>query len=146
MRKIKITMAMVAGAILFVLSSCGQIEKPEDGTKVGSGIEKIVESDEDSQAAQNTSAAGNSEGHAGSDKGDSAGDVYSFPDGAPDESAAGQGWERSIPTRAFSDEIAAEISYAEEREKEISEKQKAADTQMDMNITAAEMYQMWDDT
>ena len=32
------------------------------------------------------------------------------------------------------------------KQKEISEKQKAADTQMDMNITAAEMYQMWDDT
>ena len=55
MRKIKITMA--AGAILFMLSSCGQIEKPEDGTKVGSGIEKIVESDEDPQVAQNTGSA-----------------------------------------------------------------------------------------
>ena len=143
MRKIKIIMAV--GAIPFVLSSCGQIEKPDDGTKAGSGIEKIVESDEDSQAVQNTSAAGNSEGHTGSDKGDSAGDVYSFPDGAPDESAAGQAGNAAFQP-SLSDEIAAEISYAEEREKEISEKQKAADTQMDMNITAAEMYQMWDDT
>ena len=361
MRKIKITMA--AGAILFMLSSCGQIEKPEDGTKVGSGIEKIVESDEDPQAAQNTGAAGNSEDHTGSDNGDSAarmaggekaengkenvpeipageyeyvsdggigklviektsggydisdyeseysyrflvdssniqavednkiyikypeqvyaddtadfsyytleyntdeinvyyrkspqeeaeflycakkkqtdgtkqeekkdvsgiytdkqgtsdvyselvlalqtdgtyaveigiyrvtelkgtavwegdtlrftsevpclladisvigsqaevtfitggvlgiqaGDVYFFPDGALDESAAGQAGNAAFQL-SLSDEIAAEISYAEEREKEITEKQKAADTQMDMNITAAEMYQMWDDT
>ena len=46
----------------------------------------------------------------------------------------------------LSDEIATEISYAEEREKEIEKKQKEAVTQMDMNITAAEMYQLWDDT
>ena len=72
MRKIKITMAMAAGAILFVLSSCGQIEKPEDGTKVGSGIEKIVESDEEPQAAQNTKTTGNSEAHTGLDNDDSA--------------------------------------------------------------------------
>ncbi len=70
MRKMKI--AMAAGAILFVLSSCGRIEKPEDETKVGSGIEKIVESDEEPQAAQNTGAAGDSEDHTGSDNGDSA--------------------------------------------------------------------------
>ena len=70
MRKIKITMA--AGAILFVLSSCGQIEKPEDDTKVGSGIEKIVESDEEPQAAQNTGTAGDSEDQISSDNGDSA--------------------------------------------------------------------------
>lgn len=74
-----------------------------------------------------------------------AGDVYSFPDGAPDESAAGQDGNAAFQP-SLSDEIAAEILYAEEREKEITEKQKAADTQMDMNITAAEMYQMWDDT
>ena len=251
MRKIKITMAMAAGAILFVLSSCGQIEKPEEGTKVGSGIEKIVESDEEPQAAQNTKTTGNSEAHTGLDNDDSAahaageekagttkqaekedvtgiytdkqgtsdvyrelvlalqedgtyaaeigiyratelkgtevwegdtlrftsddsypyvladifvtgsqaevaftkadvlgiqaGDVYSFPDGAPNESVAGQDGNAAFQP-SLSDEIAAEISYAEEREKEITEKQKAADTQMDMNITAAEMYQMWDDT
>ena len=74
-----------------------------------------------------------------------AGDVYSFPDGAPNESVAGQDGNAAFQP-SLSDEIAAEISYAEEREKEITEKQKAADTQMDMNITAAEMYQMWDDT
>ena len=357
MRKIKITMA--AGAILFMLSSCGQIEKPEDGTKVGSGIEKIVESDEDPQAAQNTGAAGNSEDHTGSDNGDSAarmaggekaengkenvpeipageyeyvsdgeigklviektsggydisdykseysyrfladssnieavednkiyikypeqvytddtadfsyytleygideinvyyrkspqedaeflycakkkqtetkdisgiytdkqgtsdvyselvlalqadgtyaveigiyrvtglrgtavwegdtlrftsddsypyvladisvtgsqaevaftkagvlgiqaGDVYSFPDGAPNKPEEGQA-EAAASQPSLSDEITAEISYAEEREKEIEKKQKAAVTQMDMNLTAAEMHQMWDDT
>ena len=54
MRKMKI--AMASGAILFALSSCGQMEKPEDETKVGSGIEKIVESDEEPQTAQNTEA------------------------------------------------------------------------------------------
>lgn len=46
----------------------------------------------------------------------------------------------------LSEKIAMEISYAEEREKEIDKKQREADTQMDMNITAAEMYQLWDDT
>ena len=47
---------------------------------------------------------------------------------------------------SLSDEIATEISYAVEREKEIEKRQKEAVTQMDMNITAAEMYQLWDDT
>lgn len=70
MRKMKI--AMAAGTILFVLSSCGRIEKPEDETKVGSGIEKIIEIDEKPQAAQNTGTAGDSEDHTGSDNGDSA--------------------------------------------------------------------------
>lgn len=68
MRKMKT--AMAAGVILFVLSSCGRIEKPEDETKMGSGIEKIVESDEEPQAAQNTGVAGDSEDHTGSDNGD----------------------------------------------------------------------------
>lgn len=74
-----------------------------------------------------------------------AGDVYSFPDGAPEESAAEQAGETTFQPN-LSDEIAAEISYAREREKEIEKKQKEAVTQMDMNITAAEMYQLWDDT
>ncbi|MDE7351866.1 MAG: hypothetical protein K2O06_02260 [Acetatifactor sp.] len=65
----KMKMAMAAGAILFALSSCGQMEKPEDETKVGSGIEKIVESDEEPPAAQNTETA---ENNTGSDNGDSA--------------------------------------------------------------------------
>ena len=73
------------------------------------------------------------------------GDVYSFPDGAPDESAAGQAEGATFQPSLF-DEIAAEISYAEEREKEIEKKLQEAVTQMDMNITAAEIYQMWDDT
>lgn len=47
---------------------------------------------------------------------------------------------------SLSDEIAAEISYAEEQEKEVEKKQEAATTQMDMNLTAKEMYQLWDDT
>ena len=73
------------------------------------------------------------------------GDVYSFPDGAPDKSEAGQDGDAAFQP-GFSEEIATEISYAEEREKEIEKKQKEAVTQMDMNITAAEMYQLWDDT
>lgn len=74
-----------------------------------------------------------------------AGDVYSFPDGAPNKPEEGQaGATASQPS--LSDQIAAEISYAEEQEKEIERKQKEADTQMDMNITAAEMHQLWDDT
>lgn len=74
-----------------------------------------------------------------------AGAVCSFPDGAPDEAVAGQAGNAAFQP-SLSDEIAAELSNAEEREKEITEKQKAADTQMDMNIAAAELYQMWDDT
>lgn len=46
----------------------------------------------------------------------------------------------------LSEKIAMEISCAEEQEKEIEKKQKEATTQMEMNLTAAEMYQMWDDT
>ncbi len=72
------------------------------------------------------------------------GDVYSFPDGAPDESAAEQAGDATFQP-SLSDEIATEISYAKEREKEIEKKQKEAVTQMDMNETAAEMYQLWDD-
>lgn len=48
--------------------------------------------------------------------------------------------------QSLSEKIAMEISYAEEREKEIEKKQEEAVTQMDMNLTAAEMYQLWDDT
>ena len=39
-----------------------------------------------------------------------------------------------------------EISYAEEQEKEIEKRQREAVTQLEMNLTAAEMYQLWDDT
>ena len=74
-----------------------------------------------------------------------AGDVYSFPDGAPNKPEEGQA-EAAASQPSLSDQIAAEIFYAEEREKEIEKKQKAAVTQMDMNLTAAEMHQMWDDT
>ncbi|MDE7334122.1 MAG: lysozyme inhibitor LprI family protein [Lachnospiraceae bacterium] len=73
------------------------------------------------------------------------GDVYSFPDGAPDESAAGQAGDAAFQPN-FSDEIATEISYAEEQEKEIEKKQEEAITQLEMNLTAAEMYQLWDNT
>ena len=57
-----------------------------------------------------------------------------------------QGTSNIYSQSSLSDEIATEISYAEEREKEIEKRQKEAVTQMDMNITAAEMYQLWDDT
>ena len=74
-----------------------------------------------------------------------AGDVYSFPDGAPDKPEEGQaGAATSQPS--LSDQIAAEIFYAEEQEKEIEKKQKEVVTQMDMNIVAAQMQQLWDDT
>lgn len=48
--------------------------------------------------------------------------------------------------QSLSEKIAKEISDAEEQEKEIEKKQREAVTQMDMNITAAQMYQMWDNT
>ena len=71
-----------------------------------------------------------------------AGDVYSFPDGAPDKTEEGQ----AASKPGLSDEIAMEISYAEEQEKEVEKKQREAVTQMEMNITATEMYRLWDDT
>lgn len=73
-----------------------------------------------------------------------AGDIYSFPDGAPGEEPEQTGEDSS--RQDLSGKIAMEISYAEEREKEIEEKQKEAVTQMEMNITAAEMHELWDDT
>ena len=80
-----------------------------------------------------------------------AGDTYSFPDGAPDkgqtgDTVTGNPSEESASQQNLSEKIAMEISYAEEQEKEIEKKQKEADTQMDMNITAAQMHQLWDDT
>ena len=48
--------------------------------------------------------------------------------------------------QSFSERIAAEISYAREQEKEVEKKQEEAGTQAEMNIAAAEMYQLWDDT
>ena len=74
------------------------------------------------------------------------GDIYSFsfPNDAPGESP--RQTEEASSRQNLSEKIAMEISYAEEREKEIEKKQKEAVTQMDMNITAAEMYQLWDDT
>ena len=39
-----------------------------------------------------------------------------------------------------------EISYAEEREKEVEKMQKEAVTQTEMNESAAELYRLWDDT
>lgn len=72
------------------------------------------------------------------------GDTYSFPDGAPGECP--EQTEEDSFRQNLSEKIAMEISYAEDREKEIEKKQKEADTQMDMNITAAEMHQLWDDT
>ena len=82
------------------------------------------------------------------------GDTYSFPDGAPDKPEEGQAGDtvtgnpsgESASQQNLSEKIAMEISYAEEREKEIEKKQKEAVTQMDMNITATEMHQLWDDT
>lgn len=79
------------------------------------------------------------------------GDTYSFPDGAPDkgqtgDTVTGNPSEESASQQNLSEKIAMEISYAEEQEKEIEKKQKEADTQMDMNITAAQMHQLWDDT
>lgn len=70
------------------------------------------------------------------------GDVYSFPDGAPDESE--EGYAAFQPS--LSDEIAVEIFYTEEQEKVVEKKQQEADTQPEMNETAKEMYQLWDDT
>lgn len=48
--------------------------------------------------------------------------------------------------QSLSDRITMEISYAEEREKEVEKKQEEAVTQAEMNETAEEMYQLWDDT
>ena len=47
---------------------------------------------------------------------------------------------------SLSEKIAMEISAAGEREKEVEKKQEEATTQPEMNATAEEMYQLWDDT
>ena len=46
----------------------------------------------------------------------------------------------------FSKRIAEEISYAEERYAELEAKLQEANTQLDMNVTSGEMFQVWDDT
>lgn len=48
--------------------------------------------------------------------------------------------------QSLSERIAMEISIAGEQEKEVEKKQKEAATQPEMNETAEEMYQLWDDT
>lgn len=48
--------------------------------------------------------------------------------------------------QTLSERIAIEISYAEEREKDVDARLQAAATQQEMNETAAEMYRLWDDT
>lgn len=48
--------------------------------------------------------------------------------------------------QSLSERIAMEISIAGEREKEVEKKQEEAVTQLEMNETAKEMYQLWDDT
>lgn len=77
-----------------------------------------------------------------------AGDVYSFPDGAPGENS--EQTEEDSSQQSLSERIAMEISYAEEREEEVEKKiekmQEEAVTQTEMNETAKEMYQLWDDT
>lgn len=77
-----------------------------------------------------------------------AGDVYSFPDGAPGENS--EQTEEDSSQQSLSERIAMEISYAEEREKEVEKEiekmQEEAVTQTEMNETAKEMYQLWDDT
>ncbi len=77
-----------------------------------------------------------------------AGDVYSFPDGAPGENS--EQTEEDSSQQSLSEKIAMEISYAEEREKEVEKEiekmQEEAVTQTEMNETAKEMYQLWDDT
>lgn len=73
-----------------------------------------------------------------------AGDIYSFPDGPSGESPE-QTDEDSFQENLF-EKIAMEISCAEEQEKEIEKKQEEAVTQQEMNLTAAEMYRLWDDT
>lgn len=77
-----------------------------------------------------------------------AGDVYSFPDGAPGKNS--EQTEEDSSQQSLSERIAMEISYAEEREKEVEKEiekmQEEAVTQTEMNETAKEMYQLWDDT
>lgn len=48
--------------------------------------------------------------------------------------------------QSLSERIAMEISFAEEQDKEVEKKQKEATTQMEMNETAREWYQLWNDT
>lgn len=58
-----------------------------------------------------------------------------------------QGFSSSVYVeQSLSEKIAMEISTAEEQEKEVEKKQEEAVTQLEMNETAQEMYQLWDDT
>lgn len=58
--------------------------------------------------------------------------------------------EEDSSQQSLSERIAMEISYSEEREKEVDKEiekmQEEAVTQSEMNETAEEMYQLWDDT
>ncbi len=63
------------------------------------------------------------------------------------EGSAGDGLsEETVSQQSLSERIALEISYAGEREKEVEKKQEEATTQPEMNETAKELYQLWDDT
>ncbi len=129
----KMAVAVAAGVALFTLSSCGRTKNLEDDKA------NIVDS-----TPGGTDTAGG-EGTQKDNIADPGG--TSLPDdtlenltGESDDTPEDSSWQ------SLSGRIATEISCAEEREKEIEKKQKEADTQMDMNLTAAEMYQLWDDT
>lgn len=69
----------------------------------------------------------------------------------PDESTSDPGRPEEEPSQqSLSERIAMEVSYAEEREKEIDKEierqQEEAATQPEMNETAEDMYRLWDDT
>lgn len=58
-----------------------------------------------------------------------------------------QGFSSNVYVKqSLSERIAMEISIAGEREKEVEKKQEEAVMQLEMNETAKEMYQLWDDT
>lgn len=68
-------------------------------------------------------------------------------EGASEDGQAEKGPSEEDPSQqSLSEEIAAEISRTEEQEKVVEKKQEAATTQPEMNKTAEEMYQLWDDT
>lgn len=124
--------------IVMLLTACSN--KPEASEKDSGGItiEKIDDA-EDVQETQTVSPAD-------MDLAENAKEKTEQMENTEQTKDTKQAVKEDSSQQNLSEKIAMEISYAEEREKEIEKKQREADTQMDMNLTAAEMSQMWDDT
>lgn len=112
----KRTMLLLAVLALLLTAGCGKAE--EDSARFPADVNTAKDESEERQAGD-----------------DFSGDLAV---GNPSGEAAAQ--------QSLSEKIDMEISYAGEREKEAEKKQEETVTQPEMNKTAEEMYQLWDDT